>query len=150
MDEVKENYDDRRKYPRLNLRVNVTFKVVENMSDESARDIKDTVFENTTKDITPLGVCIETGKKIPVNTVIEMKLHFPETIVPAIGQVVWSNDFGTTGTYYAGVKFMAINNKHFDQFTQGLSEFYISKYKESGEKEAKSYIMDLFKKVFKI
>jgi c-di-GMP-binding flagellar brake protein YcgR len=102
---------DKRKYPRLDAKVDI---VIKNVSRDAINFKDETKL--VTRDITVAGVCFVTRKSLKVGDVIEMKIILPngEPVSPT-GVVRWVAEQGTVkglglSDFYVGVQFTNITN----------------------------------------
>jgi hypothetical protein len=139
---------ERRRFPRLAVEVNIAFSVLSNLSEEKIDHLNNQIFENKTRDISPIGMCIKTGLMVPPDSIIDIKIAFPGTTVRGLARVVWSADIERDGVFYSGVEFIAIKDSHLDSFSQSLAAYYVDHFKGDKEK-GKCLIMDFLRKFFK-
>jgi c-di-GMP-binding flagellar brake protein YcgR len=108
---------ERRIFPRFNLQVTVTFRVLE---DESA-------LSGQTRNISRGGVCFIADRFLGKNTLVELNISMPEAgeemRVP--GRVVWTREFaigtGETGKRYdVGVEFLNIDDATIERLNKFL------------------------------
>ena len=143
-----EDGKERRRFPRLAVEVNIAFSVLSNLSEEKIDHLNNQIFENKTRDISPIGMCIRTGVLVPADSIVDIKIAFPGATVRGLARVVWSADLDKDGVFYSGVEFIAIKDSHLDAFSQSLAAYYVDHFK--GDKnESKCFIMAFLKKFFK-
>lgn len=140
------SFEERRRFPRLKVEVDVEFKVLGELTDQQKASLENVVFENKTRDISPLGVCIATGTRIPEYALIELTFKFPGASCKGIGRVIWSRDIEHNGHYFSGIEFVAIDHNRVDRFANCIAEYYFEAYKDQPEKQ-KNLIKRLLKSV---
>lgn len=102
---------DKRKYPRLNAKVEIAIK---NVSTDAINFKEETKL--VTRDLGVAGVCIVTRKALKVGDVIEMKIDLAAgTRISPTGAVRWIAEQGTVkglglSDFYVGVQFTNISN----------------------------------------
>ncbi len=98
--------DERRKFPRLAIDVNVSWKKVDN---ESA------VAQDVTKNISEGGVCMMVYEPLRKGDAIELDFELPTSkVIHARGRVAWTDEFEIIGDkvrekYDVGVEFTDIS-----------------------------------------
>ena len=145
---AKKEWSDkeRRKFPRVNGKVPVTYRKLSNLSTTHFDMLKQEISkENVTRDFSRSGVCIKTDEKIAADTILEITLLFPVRKVKAIGRVVWSKQLEGKGTFCAGIEYVAIADKQVNEMVQSIAEFMIKQY-ELKEKKNINKLKDLFVK----
>lgn len=131
MNQIKE----RRKFPRLDKKVTIKYKILTDLERELLPDFQDLVQETVTRNISVQGVCIKTGHYVEPGKILGLEIQFPEIEEPirGIGKIIWSKELYQKDEYYSGVEFIAMKEKHFDQLTELVAEYFIEKYKLKNE-----------------
>ena len=132
--EEKKSGADRRRFPRLDVEVDVRYRIISGLSEGKAKKVERKFEKRQTRDISPLGVCIETGRHLPVDSILEMRFGFPEKSCTGIGRVVWSRDIEDNGVYFTGVEFLAVDHGHIDQMANCIARYYFDEYSDKSEK----------------
>lgn len=100
--------DERRKFPRLNLNVEIEYQKV---NPPPAAEVR----LSESKNISVGGVCIVALDKLNIGDVLDLKLSLPEENISAKGKVAWIEEFsvGNVGSsvvaYDTGVEFTQIS-----------------------------------------
>lgn len=99
---------ERRKFPRLNFRVDFEYNILNKtgFKDERAE----------TKNISTGGICIILLNKVEIGDKLKLKFYLPgvNTPIMTVGRVVWTQEF-TVGTidnstaYDVGIEFIEIS-----------------------------------------
>ena len=103
---------DKRKYYRLNAKVEVKVKNISNNAASAKEDIP-----VVTRDVGVAGVCIVTRKPFRVNDIVQMDISFAQDkVISAIGIVKWVQEQGTVkglglNDFFIGVQFTNIADK---------------------------------------
>lgn len=129
---------ERRKFPRLDCEVDVQYKI---KSELPAEKLKKDLFENKSINVTPLGICIKTHEKLPIDTILELKIIFPEKTIEAISRVAWSSD--VPGKCCSGLEFIAIKDTYLDSLTHCIAECYMDKH-QLNSPEHTLFLKDIF------
>lgn len=97
------NAADRRKYPRLTAYHLVKYNIV-------SREEQGEKVIASLKDIGGGGICLLTKENIPLDTVIQVYIHFPgiDPPIPCLAKVTWTRYLETTKAYRIGAKFIEI------------------------------------------
>ncbi|UCC95418.1 MAG: PilZ domain-containing protein [Candidatus Omnitrophota bacterium] len=103
--------EERRKFIRLSIDVDVTWKKV-------TKKLKKTAKSKITKNIGGGGICLITyGKEFEVGDILQLKIMLPsKKVVRTKGKVVWINEFEVVSEkhekrYDIGVEFLDIDDK---------------------------------------
>ena len=105
---------ERRKYSRLDERIEVLYHAVEGASLDHLSGVRDSV----TRNISGEGVSFETEIYVPPETIIEVQIDKPidgglKATLPirATAKVVWVKQV-ETGKYRLGLQFVNISERH--------------------------------------
>src|SRR3989338_4947931 len=94
--------EERRRYIRLSTPINLSYVISE----------KDRVYQAISKDISPVGVRLETREKLEPGSALKLSLELQKTTNPvhAEGKVVWVKRLSLTddATYDVGIEFTKI------------------------------------------
>lgn len=142
----KEN----RRFPRINRRIPVRHRLASTLSSSSFETFENKVTRSHTKDFSVGGICIETGGRIPPGTVLEIIIEFPERPIKAVGRVAWSKALDKPDKFYAGIEYIAIEDKQMNAMIQVVAESLIESNREdekTGLAKLKQTLTHLLSKV---
>lgn len=93
---------DRRKYTRLDAYFLAKYRLVSDPNKESVLA--------SVKDIGGGGICMRVEGDIPVSSIIQIYINFPQVLqsVPTLAKVVWSRKMGRSNRFEIGAQFMEI------------------------------------------
>jgi len=133
---------DRRKFPRIDSKVKVIYKILTDEEKHMFLDFSDYAHEALSRNLSIEGLCIKTGKYLSPGSSIAVEIIFPEISEPvrALGRVIWSKDLESSGEFYSGIEFIAIKDKYFDEMSQIVANYFVEKYKISDELDKKNLI----------
>jgi len=112
--------DEKRKYPRLDVPVEVSYHVLKGLSGASTR----------TKNISVGGICITTILSCTPNVLVELKLYLKKNDPPltVIGEIVWVKENPENRMMYdLGIKFVALREDQEKAIADYLHEMIGSK-----------------------
>ncbi|HQP91983.1 MAG TPA: PilZ domain-containing protein [Candidatus Omnitrophota bacterium] len=101
--------DERRKYPRLAIDVNVNWKKVESKGPKTSK-------KELTRNISEGGVCMVVDEPVRKGDIIELDLELPNSrIIHANGRVAWASEFDIIGgkveqKYDIGIEFIGLSD----------------------------------------
>jgi len=105
---------ERRRYPRLNLNIQVEYSVIR--GDEAAK--------TQSKNISAGGICLILYEDIQPDSILELKFYLPRDADPikAIGRVVWRSEIVVADDkrtrFDAGIEFLEISDTDRTKITQ--------------------------------
>jgi len=109
---MKPHNENRRKYPRADLEVDVKLRAGREQKEIQVR----------TRNISAGGVCVMLAEMLPVGTQLRMVLELPDTgsALDAVGEVVWSLRQHKllkrkTDVFETGIKFVDLDNRDRDR-----------------------------------
>ena len=129
-----KSFEERRRFPRLKVEVEVEVKILDDIGDSKTSAVNRQFEQRKTKDISPLGVCVETGRHIPHGTILELRFKFPGQTSHGLGRVVWCRDLEGNGVFYAGVEFLAVAQGKIDEFANNIAHFYFEQFTADKDK----------------
>jgi len=111
-----EVYDERRRFPRFNLLVDVL------VSKRAASEREKLLI---TKNISQGGVCIIAYEEFREQDLLDLKIFLPEDKVPlkVLGRVVWTKEFvigDSSKRYDVGVEFIDIDEETIQKINRHL------------------------------
>lgn len=64
------------------------------------------------KDIGGGGVCLRVEEQIPVSSILQIYINFPQMpqAIPCLAKVVWAKKLGKTNRYELGIQFLEIED----------------------------------------
>ena len=101
--------EERRKFIRLNINVDIRFSLIKNTVQEE--------IKSKSRNISAGGICIMTGESLKAGDVLKIEIILPENppIVHALGKVSWIKPFGYLDEkkqrYDVGVEFVEIDER---------------------------------------
>lgn len=119
---------EKRKFPRLKVEVDVEFRTIEDLDETKTTTINRNFETRKTKDISPMGVCIESGRYIEPGSILELKFKFPGQTSHGIGRVIWSRDLSGDGDFCCGLEFLAVAHGKIDQFANNIAQYYFEQF----------------------
>jgi len=142
--------NERRQFPRLDVKVTVKYKILTNMEKRIFADFESYVNEAQAKNVSVDGLCIITPNLLENHTIMALEMIFPEQKAPlrALGRVIWSKPDENTSGFCSGVEFVAIKDKSFDQMSQLIAEYVVDKYKIK-EPASRKGLIELIAHLFK-
>jgi c-di-GMP-binding flagellar brake protein YcgR len=124
---IKRGQDtERRKFPRLNIGIDVKYSVAKPDSEQS---------EISMKNISAAGICITVDEDLRLSTVLSLQVFMPGNDAPIYtkGRVVWKSEFrigyGSKPRYDIGIEFLDIDEEDREKISQ-----YVSKPPQRGKK----------------
>jgi c-di-GMP-binding flagellar brake protein YcgR len=112
------NQEERRKFPRFNFLVDVSFKKKAAFKKEKL---------SITKNISGVGVCLISYEELKVDDNLELKVFMPETKKPmkVMGRVAWVREFVIGDPqqgkrYDVGVEFLGLSEEDKEKINQHL------------------------------
>ncbi len=111
------SFSERRKFPRLNLSVDVEYSVIGKEQYSKS--------EGVTKNISSGGICVIVYEKIDIGDILSLIINLPagERPIQTEGRVVWIGDFilseDKRSSWDAGVEFTGIS----EDDSQRLSKY---------------------------
>lgn len=116
--------EERRKYIRLSAPIGLSYVV----------SGKDKIGRTVSKDISPVGVRLETGQKIDPGTTLKLTLELPKMPNPvhAQGKVVWVKRVSSVDAspYEIGVEFTRIEEDNKNTFLKYLCDVIYNRAKK--------------------
>ncbi|MFH1691453.1 MAG: PilZ domain-containing protein [Candidatus Omnitrophota bacterium] len=105
-------YEEKRRYPRLDINVNINWKkVVENTAS-------DTVVRGVSKNISEGGICLIVYERLNIGDVVVLDIELPVgKVIKSRGKVAWVKDFEIIGRekgYDVGVELIDISQQDRD------------------------------------
>jgi len=117
---MKSHTENRRKYPRATLEVDVEFRV--------GREQKE--FRVQTKNVSAGGICVMLPEMLPVGTELRVALELPdaERALDVAGEVVWTLRQRKllkrkTDAFETGIKFVDLDNRDRDRFIRIAQDY---------------------------
>jgi len=116
---------ERRKYPRLNVDVDVEYAILTTLSPED----KDSQSTTQTKNISAGGICIIVYEDLPVGSLLHLKIFLPDSFeaIEAKGKIVWKSEMFMSSDlrsrYEVGVEFVEINEEDRDRIYKYVLKF---------------------------
>lgn len=139
----KESFEEKRRFPRLKVEVEVEFRIINELGEQKSAAVNKHFETRKTRDLSPLGVCIDSGRFIEPGTIIEVKFKFPGQTSRGIGRVVWSREMD--GTILSGIEFLAVANGKIDQFANTVAQYYFEQFAADKSKHL-SFLKDIIMK----
>ncbi len=115
--EKEKSFLERRKFPRLNLSVDIEYSVIGKESYLKG--------EGSTKNISSGGICVIVYEKIDIGDILSLVINLPagERPIQTEGRVVWIGDFILSeekiSSWDAGIEFTGIS----EDDSQRLSKY---------------------------
>jgi len=112
---------ERRKYPRFELKVKATYKL---MSDEEAFKL------GTMKNISAEGLCFESHEKLDKGSHVNLKVDLGDSMPPIslIGEIRWSKEIKVQEERYInGVKLIDIHKSDENRFLKYYCDKMVEK-----------------------
>ena len=137
---------ERRRFPRLDVRVRVRYKILTNGEEHVTPDYEEIVEGIYTRNLSIDGICMHTGRtKIKPGSVLALDIKFPELDKPiyAVGKVIWTKDIMNAGQFFSGVEFISMKVKFFDQLLNLLARHFSGMY-EIEDETARRNLRDMF------
>ncbi len=113
-----ENFQEKRRFPRFNLLVDVATVKRASSSEEKLL---------LSKNISQAGVCIISLEKFNLGDLMDLKIRLPEgkVEIKAIGKVVWVKELPVKGIhkiqkFEIGLEFVGLNDDVFSQINKYL------------------------------
>ncbi len=116
---------EERKFPRLNAYHLAKYRLVSKPQDQ--------VVVTSIKDISGGGTCMRVEEKLPVSSVIQLYINFPQFShpIPSLAKVIWIKKVGRTNRYDVGIQFLEIEEVLHREIVKRID--YVSKIiKEKG------------------
>ena len=108
--------EDKRRFVRLNVFVDVVYNRIPPAEKEKL---------SLTKNIGKGGICLIVYEELKVSEMLDLKMFFPEedTLIHAIGKVVWTKEFLIGGMsqgkrYDVGIEFIKIKEEEADKLNK--------------------------------
>lgn len=117
---------ERRRFPRINVSVPINCRILTNISIGDFKVLENRIYQGRTRNVSLKGLCIKTDKQIPADTIVEIKIDFPEQQVKAVGRVIWSKEIKKSGEYYTGVELVIIPENQINAMVQSIVEFILN------------------------
>lgn len=116
----KKKTQEKRKFVRLNVSVEVFYAVVLGASTEAQKTL--------TKNVSAGGICLIVHEQLKIGDLLNLSIYLPDDkpFIVAQGQVVWVKEFklaGERSRYDTGVEFTEINEadrKRVDKYVFSL------------------------------
>ncbi|MDI6641687.1 MAG: PilZ domain-containing protein [Elusimicrobiota bacterium] len=141
---------ERRKFPRIDCKVKVLYKILTDEEKHMFLEFSDYVREAVSRNLSPEGLCIKTGRYLSPGSNLAVEIIFPEISEPvrALGRVIWSKDLESSGEFYSGIEFIAIKDRYFDEMSQLVANYFVEKYKIADDSDKKNLIQ-IFTQLFR-
>lgn len=93
---------DRRKFPRLSAYHLAKYRLISNPQDQ--------LVMASIKDIGGGGICLRSEEKLPVSSVVQLYINFPQFSqpIPTLTKVVWIKKIGKSKRYDVGIQFLEL------------------------------------------
>ncbi len=101
---------DKRRYPRLDLKFPILYKIIGNESSNIPSNVQSFLkAENT--NISTNGICLSLGEEVGIGTIMALSLHFVEKRerLDALGRVVWCKPSHQSGCFLVGLEFAFVD-----------------------------------------
>jgi len=115
---IPDKTEERRKFPRFNFLVDVSFKKKTSILKEKL---------SLTKNISGVGVCLISYDELKESDVLDLQIYFPDTKEPmkVMGRVVWVKEFVIGDPlkgkrFDVGVEFLGLDEKAMQKINQHL------------------------------
>jgi hypothetical protein len=106
-------FSESRRYPRLDLEFPILYKVLGETNQRIPSEVRPYLLARSTN-VSPLGLCMSLGEKLPNGTVLALTLHVVDRREKfhAIGRVTWTRPAAELpGRFLTGIQFVVVEGE---------------------------------------
>ena len=121
--ESESRQGDRRAYPRVEMRVPISYRVIASLRDMDLDPLAEEIVEQNTVNLSAGGACIRVDERLDHDHIVLIMFQLPGLPDPvkAVARVVWCHEEGAAG-FQVGLQYISLTEEQIDGLRKRLRE----------------------------